>query len=257
MTEGEDSSGKVHQYRRRKLEPEIVAMSVETEEDDQPTVIINIDDPAAKPAIRKVIVLVGAAFGGLAELIRNLAREHSTVAAVATTAVAAVTATAVIPPVLDDDRHSPPPIAIERVVTLSASSRPAETVTATITRDPQPSAAAPTKPARSASAEPAALRTRLPTPDPTRSIKTSSPVKTPARKSHTPAPQASDDEPVVALPVTTPTRQPPGDTPTPEPQPSPVSDPPSQEPTVAAAGCGGIIHIHVDVNPQMDVCVLG
>lgn len=232
-------------------------MSVETEEDDQPTVIVNIDDPGAKPAIRKVIVLVGAAFGGLAELIRNLAREHSTVAAVATTAVVTVTATTVVPAVLDEDRHRPPPIAIERVVTLPAPSRLAATVTATITRDPQPSAAPPTKPARTV--EPAALKTRLPTPDPTRSARSSSPVKTPvttrARKSPTPAPQASDDEPVAALPATTPTRQPPGDTPAPEPQPSPVSDLPSQEPTVAAAGCGGIIH--VDVDPLLDVCVLG
>ncbi|WP_433520057.1 hypothetical protein ACQP2T_63695 (plasmid) [Nonomuraea sp. CA-143628] len=256
MTGDEPHSGNVHPYRRQKLEPEIAAMSVETEDDDQPTVIVNIDDPAAKPAIRKVIILVGAAFGGLAELIKRVASErHRTITAIASTAIVTVTATTVVPAVLDDNKHRPPPIAIERVVTLSAPSQPAATVTATITEAPQPSAAAPTKPARSA--EPAVFWTRLPSskPTPERSARTNTPVKTPARKTPTPTPRASDDELAAEFPATMPTRQLPSDTPAPEPEASP--EPPSQDPapTVAAAGCGGIIH--VDVDPLLDVCVLG
>lgn len=230
-------------------------MSVEIDEEDQPTVIVNIDDPDAKPAIRKVIVLVGAAFGGLAELIRRVAREHPTVTAVATTALVTMAASTVGPDVFNGDPHNPPPIAIEQIVTLPVASQSAATVTATVTRTPHPSAAAPTQPSRSS--EPPTLRTRLPSSEPTpaRSVRTSTPVKTPAGKTSTPAPKASDDEPAAALPETMPTRQSPSDTPAPEPAASP--NPPSQDPapTVAAAGCGGIIH--VDVDPLLDLCVLG
>lgn len=251
----EEEPGSVQHYRRRQLEPEIAAMSVETAESDQPVLIVNIDDPAARTAIRKVITLVGAALGGLAEWLKNVAHDHSTVTTAAGTALVTATAITVVPAlVVDGEKYRPPPVAIERVVTLTALPGPAATVT--VTQFPERSTVA-VLPTRRPSQSPVPP-TRLPSPEatPERSARTSSPVKTPARQTPTPKPQASDDELAATPSTVTPTRPPPTETPAPEPEPPPTIGAPGAdlEPTVAAA-CGGIIR--VDLDPLPDLCLLG
>lgn len=241
----------VRSYRREHLEPEIAAMSVEIDEDEPPALIVNIDDPEAKSGVRKVIVLIGAGLWGLTEWVRRAVQAHP-VTVLAGTALATTAAAAVISVVVADDKHRPPPIAIERVVTLPALLGPVQTVTATTTHTvsatPRPSTMAATPksspsrvnppPTGTATSEPTVAPTPRRTPRATRLAKTTPPTQIPS-----PQPSRSSDTPPTAA----------NETPTPEPEPPPTDDPP--RPTMAAAGCGGVIE--VDLDPLLRVCVLG
>ena len=245
----------VRSYRREHLEPEIAAMSVEIDEDEPPALIVNIDDPEAKSGVRKVIVLIGAGLWGLTEWVRRAVQAHP-VTVLAGTALATTATAAVFSVVVTDDRQQPPPVAIQRVVTLPASPRPVQTVTATTTRTvslrpgtsivaalakSSPSQAHPPPTAAPAS-EPTVAPTPRRTPRATRPPKTAPPTQIPS-----PQPSRSGDtSPIVA-------NETPKPEPEPEPEPPPTDDPP--RPTTAAAGCGGLVE--VDLDPLPKICLLG
>lgn len=247
----------VRSYRREHLEPEIAAMSVEIDEDEPPALIVNIDDPEAKSGVRKVIVLIGAGLWGLTEWVRRAVQAHP-VTVLAGTAVATTAAAAVLSVVVADDKRQPPPVAIERVITLPASPRPVQTVTAiatrtvTASRTPGPSVVAalakssPSQahppPTVAPASEPTVAPTPRRTPRATRPATTTPPTQIPSPLSS----RSSDAPPTVA-------NETPKPEPEPEPEPPPTDDPP--RPTMAAAGCGGLVE--VDLDPLLEVCLLG
>lgn len=265
-----DEPRNIHPYRREHLEPEIAAMSVEFLDDDddgeKPTVIVNIDDPGAKGAIKKITVLIGAAFGGLAEWIRRNARDRPAVTALVGAGMSAAATAMLI--TITDNSDSRPPVVAERIVTVPAMPH-TRTVTARSTTAPTP----PPKetPRRSeTAAQPSSWRTVAPVPEPTtqptaQPERTRRPEPTPRAStprpstSHTPTSREATVQPTrdsgdtgpPAAPVTSAapgrgaTREPP------EPEPLQSQPPPTQ----AAADCGGLIRVEVD--PLLDLCLLG
>lgn len=243
MGDGEN----VHPYRREHLEPEIAAMSVEMDDgENPPALIVNIDDPNAKGAIGKVIVWIGASIGGAVELIRRSIQTHPARVLAGTVVLTTATTSAVSPLVIGElDR--PPPIAIERIVTLPAAPGPVRTVTAasTHTTSRTPTVSAPRRspshppPTLMPSWQPTGNATPRRTPRFTRSPRTASP------------PTDTETQSTEAGRPTTP----PLETPQPEPETPPTDRPPAEPSNPAAAGCGGVIE--VDVDPLLDICILG
>ncbi|MGW4406584.1 hypothetical protein ACWEJ6_21320 [Nonomuraea sp. NPDC004702] len=255
MTENQRDN--VHEYRRERLEPEIAAMSVEIDEEDNPIVIVNIDDPAAKKAIKKVIVWLGGITGlaWLREWAAESAQRQIALAAASTAAVV-IAGAAVMTDVTRHDVAPAPPITAERIVTLpplppvtitavpSTPAKPSRRRTTAGQADgedePPPSTAPPprlvTTPRSSSTAAPA-TSPRAHTTKPTASPKTAEPD---GRHG-----DADSRERSAAPPATTP------------PSPQPTAQPePTPEPTVAAAqDCDGVVE--VDLDPLLDLCLLG
>lgn len=240
----------VHPYRRQKLEPEITAMSVELlDEEELPTVIVNVDHSQAKSAIRKVIVLLGGA-AGLAAIVRRTTNQHPAVVALAGGAASAGLA-ATLTAVVIDRPLPPPPTAIERIVTVPASPQEAWTVTTTVrpldTAKPSTNPAPPASLRAEASAwpfdQPTQQESRQPEPTPRRTLRTP-PASTPESSAprHVDSDQAPPSTTAAARPVSEPEQQ----TRTPW-----AEQPP---PTAAVAGCDGI---GTAVNPLLEVCLLG
>lgn len=260
----------VHEYRRERLEPEIAAMSVETEEADNPMVIVNVDDPAAKSAIKKVIGWLGviSGIGWLIKWAQRSARRQLAVA-VASTAAVAATAAAVVVVEAAQNGETRPPATAERVVTLPAS--PPVTVTVTPSPDPTaPPAIRDTPPHERSHPRLIDVADR-PTPSRASSVPVSEPTRPRRRRTPPPATRASAPPPVQAeaaepgppsrdvdspASTTAPTvsdSTPEQPTTGPEPTPPPPSVEP--EPTLAAAGCDGLVE--VDLDPLLDLCLLG
>lgn len=244
---------KIQQYRRQRLEPEIAAMSVESSEDENPTLIVNIDDPTAKGTIKKVIIWLGG-LAGLGEILRWWSRrspKEQMAAAMAGTAAVATIATAAVTPITRDDGDtSRPPVVAERVVTLppeppvtvTASPRPSKTAPReSPPASPAPAIEHPARPTRSeqplGGGETARTRTPAPSPSPRRSTKPPTRDAPPS----TAQPIAESDSP---RPNTTAPTSPSAPTTQPEPEP---------EPTVAALDCV----VEVDLDPLLDLCLLG
>lgn len=138
-------------------------MSVEIDEEENPTLIVNIDDPAAKSAIRRVIIWLGT-LGGLTEWIEQSATRQTIAAVVGTAAIATAGTATVTEIIRDGPQTKSPPVVTQRTVTLS--SEPRTTVTATIRsgRTPDtaitraPSTSAPARRERSTGPSPIATR---------------------------------------------------------------------------------------------------
>lgn len=248
----------VRQYRREQLEPEIAAMSVEIEESENPIVIVNIDDPAAKGAIKKVIVWLGTitGIGWIVEWLQRSVR-HQIVLAVAGTATVAITATAVV--VTDIVREKPrPPTTAQHVITLPPP--PPVTVTAPTTQPTTPpSTAEPERsmPPAEGREQPRPASTPQPIPESTRHSPRPAPTRsakptTTATNSRSSAPTAASSKRPAPDVDPPPTSAAPMATTDPPPQPSPEPEP---EPTVAAADCQGLAQI--DLDPLLDLCLLG
>lgn len=249
MSEGKN----VHPYRREHLEPEIAAMSVEMddEEDDPPALIVNIDDPNAKGAIGKVIIWIFASLGGLIELMRRTIQAHPAAVLAGTALVTTVTAVTV------DEVRQPPPIAVERIVTLAASPGPVRTVTATATltvsaRPATPLVVQPAFETSSSTSRAVVAPTTDPTaePSPRKTPRHTHPPTTPTAQPPTPPRTGgADPPPTIARSTASATKQEPSATPAPPPN----TPPPS--PREAAAGCDGVIEI--DLHHLPDICLLG
>ncbi|MFC7103876.1 hypothetical protein ACFQQB_27730 [Nonomuraea rubra] len=111
------SEDDVQEYRRKRLEPEIAAMSVEIDEDDEhPTVIVNIDDPTAKGVIKKIIVWI-LAIGGIFEWARQSAKRQLVLLAGTATVVSGSTL-AVSEISRNGPEAVPTPVIAQRTVTL-------------------------------------------------------------------------------------------------------------------------------------------
>lgn len=237
----------IQQYRRQRLEPEIVAMSVELSEDENPTLIVNIDDPEAKSGVKKAIIWLGT-IGGIFEWSRRSTKEQIALA-VAGTAVVATAATAAITAMaLDGSDADRPPVVAERVVTLppdppvtvTSSAEPSKTITRS---EPPPRSGTPAReqPAHSTSIEQpdagvAPIQARTPAPRPRRSreppVQDAPPTMPPPAEADSPAPETTD---------------PPPTRPAPQPEPDPI--------VAAAPSCAGVVE--VDVDPLPDLCLLG
>lgn len=273
------------QFRRQQLEPEIAAMSVEIDEDDdKPTLVVNIEDPTAKKAIRRVIVWIGGV-GGVLEWWRQSVQRQIVVAMVGTAAVT-TTATAVIdsvsaespvqPPAAMRIVHVQPPVTITVTPpTAKPTPKPSKRV-----RKPTPSASRPVadrpatsrpialperstwQPARDA--QPTRERTRV--PEPTRKAE---PTRKPATKSaRSPSPTVkattSEPEPSTAALVqdgpmagdnSPPTRRPePEAQQQPQPEPTQESAPPP--PDLGSPSTSRDCAVRVDLDPLLDLCVL-
>ncbi|MET9339206.1 hypothetical protein [Nonomuraea sp. NPDC003804] len=248
----------IQPYRRQRLEPEIAAMSVETSEDENPTLVVNIDDPTAKGAIKKVIILVGIAVGGLVERARQASKAHRTLLAMAGTAAVATMATTIVNDIhRDEGGPVKPPVVAQATVTLAPG--PAITVTTT---------ARPTAGSTSTWTQPPAiaLPTTPPRPEVTRRATPPPPRPTP-REPTTPTNPPRMQEPPADSPAaealpTLPQPSPPTDTlpasepPTQEPDTPTASPPPVPSPPIIAAAnsCDGVIE--VDLDPLLNVCLL-
>ncbi|MFI7691709.1 hypothetical protein ACIBQ6_21760 [Nonomuraea sp. NPDC049655] len=256
MTENQRDN--VHEYRRERLEPEIAAMSVEIDEDENPIVIVNIDDPAAKKAIKRVIVWLGG-ITGLAWLREwaSQSAQRQIALAVASTAAAGIAATAVMTDVTRHEADPTPPATAERVITLPP--HPPVTITAVLStpaskpsrrRAPAEQADGEDDPPPSTAPPPRLVATPRPSPtaDPTTSPRAHATEPTAPPKTSDRGGRHSDaDQPgrSTAPPTTTP------------PSPQPAAQPePTPEPTVAAAeDCDGLVE--VDLDPLLDLCLLG
>ncbi|HEY9371002.1 hypothetical protein [Streptomyces sp.] len=257
----------VQQYRRERLEPEIAAMSVETGDDDNPIVIVNIDDPTAKNAIKKVIVWLGAilGIGSIIEWVQRSTRRQLAFAIAGTAAVATSATIVATETVLPDRGRPASPVIAHRVVTLP----PAPPITVTATPKPRPTKTRATqeptrpktRPTRTVARPLPAATVAPPRPEPTRSKPRATPSATPSvRRTRPPVrteeagpdPSGSDVGPPASV---TPTASPPPtQQPTPDPEPEPTTsfpDPPAD----ATRTCDGLVE--VDLDPLLDLCLLG
>lgn len=277
------SDDNVRSYRRKKLEPEVAAVSFQTA-DETPVIVINVDErrTAALAALKKLrpyvlIPLIPALITAAAERLIRVMREHSKTAMVVGATATAASAIAISPISIKwdiDDQLSKPPAAI-RVVTQPA-------VTHTITVPPAPTRSTP-------------RRTVAPE-QPTPPVETGQMLSPPAATSAPPSPATRPSRPPTASsrpssrpsaratsrPTTRPTSRPstaprveeepdprPSSTQTsrnqPEPETSPRQAPqPTQEPTSAPSTAppetttgSGNCAIRVDLDPLLDLCVLG
>lgn len=245
MNDQKDEGEKVQEYRRQHLEPEIAAMSVSVDDQDEnPTLIVNIDDPSAKSAIRKVITWLGIIGGGIFTWSRRAAKEQMALAMAGTATIATVTTAAVTTITRDDADTGRPHIATERVVTLqpgppvtvTASPKPSKTPPRSESPppDPAPGREQPARPKRSERPAPRSTRTPAPALRPTHSAKQSTHAPS-TGEAHSPAGDAAD-LPAARVSVSVP--------------------PVEAEVAVAkASGCGGTVE--VDADPLLDLCLLG
>lgn len=239
---------KIQEYRRQSLEPEIAAMSVEIEDDEIPTLIVNIDDPAAKGAIKKVIGWL-ITVGGILEGVRQVTKPQIALA-VAGSATAASVIAAVITESGGGVHTYNPPAAIQRTVGLYPS--PVITGTASPTaKKTTPRATRPPRHART----PAGAVTPPPADRPAPETSTSRATVDPTRRSRTPS-QVTESSPAQADgPLNASGQQTPEPTRPPK-TPEPTGGPGPESPaTEAAAGCGGLVA--VDLDPLLDLCLLG
>jgi hypothetical protein len=256
----------VQQYRREQLEPEIAAMSVETDDDGNPIVIVNIDDPAAKNAIKKVIVWIGAltGLGWIVDWVQRSLRRHVVLAIAGTATVAsAVTAVATEsardrprPPAMAQQVITlppPPPITVTATPTVKKPT-PRKAITPAHTRPPAESVELPrpsAPPAISASNRPRTLPHS--TPPPATERPSTSPAVRPTQADNSPLAQPTLTISPDSIPESTPTVTP--TQPSPEPEPTPEPEPEPQPPVVADDDCSGLVE--VDLDPLLDLCLLG
>lgn len=257
----------VHHYRRKKLEPEIAAMSVQDlDKEENPTVIVNVDHPGAKAAIKKVIVSIGVIAGGIAESLRQAISKHTAVVALAG-ATAIVYATAEVSNPHPPSRRAPD--AIHQTVHVPASPAPTPTRPAAIRPTPTPSHTSTVAPAseqrpptrhvqHSRSAPPTlvsvSVTDHLPEPS-TRPTRRQPPTPTPERtqqRAHLPTPtvRPSPSRNVnsgarIDVDLPTPSRRPAREIPLPK-----VSVSVGIPPVPVSVGC-------VKVDPLLDLCLLG
>lgn len=259
MKDKKDEEEKVQEYRRQHLEPEIAAMSVSIDDQDEnPTLIVNIDDPAAKGAIKRVITWLGVIGGGIFAWSQRSAKEQMALAIAGTATLATVTTAAVTTITRDDADIRRQPVVAERVVTLqpgppvtvTVSPKPSKTPPRTESPSPRPApgkeqAARPTRSKRPDGGvrSPRSTRTPASVPSPTRSAQPSADEAPPPTK----APTRGADPSVAGiadLPLPTP--------PVPTPPVPPIGIKP---PVRVASGCDGVVK--VDVDPLPDLCLLG
>lgn len=263
----ETGSGKVRPFRRERLEPEIVAMSVEISDDHDPALIVNIDDPAAKGAIKRVLVWLFG-LGGLIEWARRSANRPILLAVAGTATVVSVGTFAVTEVTRNGDERRPPvvaqrTVAVPPAVTVTAIHTP--TAAPTSSQPPQEDheeggrlpTARPTSPVRPAADTPPPQAQA--TPPPTRKSRTPGPTLE-GRSTQRPQP-ADDSEATQENSPSNAGAQTPDE---PDPEPTAAADPPEQtsrpapapapSPTAAEADCDGLVE--VDLNPLLDLCLL-
>ena len=257
---------KVRPFRRERLEPEIVAMSVEIDDDQDPALIVNIDDPDAKNAIKRILTWLFG-LGGLIEWARRSAN-RPIMMTVAGTATAASIATFAVTEITRDGTMERRPQTITQQ-TLTAP--PATTVTTTLTPTKSSTAGAPPQeeggrlptagaaPPWHSAADASSPQARA-TPPPTRRTRAPRPT---VEASSTQPPQPTDTSEVTeqGRPLNAGAQTPAE----PEPEPTAAPDPPQQtdepgpapapSPTPAAADCDGLVEVVLD--PLLDLCLLG
>lgn len=231
-------------------------MSVEITENEDPTLIVNIDDPAAKGAIKRVLIWLFG-LGGLIELVRRSVSRPVVLAVAGTATVVSIGTLAVTEVTRDGEPHRPPLIA-KRTVTAPAI--PAVTITASATPS---KAAETTQPPQKDEQPPHLARTSPPRPAPDIFSPQERSTATPTRRTRAPSPEpeapttraAQEDRPLNAgsstsdepAPESTSAPDPPARTD--EPAPAPAASP-----TQAAAGCDGVVKVALD--PLVDLCLL-
>jgi hypothetical protein len=258
---------KVQQYRRERLEPEIAAMSVQVDDDeDNPVLIVNIDDPAAKNAIKKVISWLGGliGLGGLLEWARTIVARQTAIAAMGAATLSAA-ATLAVTEITRDSQASHP--TTRHTITLSLGTATPVTVKPTKAPPPKNTAEAGPPPARAVpvggpkrmerSPQPEDAITRSSTPTPTRRqshtqavTREPAPESTPTPKTSSPA-AADEDAASADVSITVDVSPGRGEETTSRTPPAPL---PNVEATVAVGGkaCG----VQVDLDPLLDLCVL-
>jgi hypothetical protein len=253
MSDQEDD--KIQQYRREQLEPEIIAMSVEIEGQENPTLIVNIDDPGAKKAIKKVIVWLGLLTGGVVEWATRSTRRQIAVALAGTATIA--TATAVATGVLDQPRTTQPPAVIERTITMPAAPPMTVTTSPPNTTSPSYLTMPPTVDATRVELPPertTAVR------HPTGPVRTSqaepSPTRAPTLTHSAPPMQSSPPFTENAASAEGSTETGVADTQSDEPDPTPGPPVPTPQPEPTVTGAERDCAIEVDLGDLLDLCVL-
>lgn len=254
-------------------------MSVEIDEDDEhPTVIVNIDDPTAKGVIKKIIVWI-LAIGGIFEWARQSAKRQLVLLAGTATVVSGSTL-AVSEISRNGPEAVPTPVIAQRTVTLPPP--PVTTSATAVPTQSPPQASSTSRPPETRSRPTGATSAAQPAPNVVPSRPRHTPSRTPARPSRSPTrtpTTRSPDQAADRTPQATQTTQPSqadqplgaGDNgPRPEPEPQPTRPPsttaapgptptsqPEPEPATAAE-CDGVIDIRVSLgNIDIPVCLLG